>query len=132
MGDRATASAADQHDQQRVFLSSLPSQLLFIEVLRRPLESTQYTSKAFTDRCRLLGVTRSMGSVGDAFDNAMAESFFATLKAELVDRCCFHTPEQARGELFDWIEGWYNTRRRHSSLGYHSPIAYEKVHRAAA
>jgi transposase InsO family protein len=101
-------------------------------VIHHSDQGCQYTSKAFTDRCRLLGVTRSMGSVGDAFDNAMAESFFATLKAELVDRCCFHTPEQARGELFDWIEGWYNTRRRHSSLGYHSPIAYEKVHRAAA
>jgi putative transposase len=101
-------------------------------VIHHSDQGSQYTSKAFTEGCRLLGVTRSMGSVGDAFDNAMAESFFATLKAELVDRRCFHTPEQARRELFDWIEGWYNTRRRHSSLGYHSPIAYEKAHREAA
>jgi putative transposase len=100
-------------------------------VIHHSDQGSQYTSKAFTEGCRLLGVTRSMGSVGDAFDNAMAESFFATLKAELVDRRCFHTPEQARRELFDWIEGWYNTRRRHSSLGYHSPIAYEKAHREA-
>ena len=101
-------------------------------VIHHSDQGCQYTSKAFTDRCQLLGVTRSMGSVGDAFDNAMAESFFATLKAELVQRRCFHTPEQARRELFDWIEGWYNTRRRHSSLGYHSPIAYERAHREAA
>ena len=85
-------------------------------VIHHSDQGCQYTSKAFTDRCQLLGVTRSMGSVGDAFDNAMAESFFATLKAELVQRRCFHTPEQARRELFDWIEGWYNSRRRHSSL----------------
>lgn len=101
-------------------------------VIHHSDQGGQYTAKAFTERCQWLGVTRSMGSVGDAFDNAMAESFFATLKTELIHRTYFHTPAQAQRALFDWIEGWYNTRRRHSSLGYLSPLAYEKAHRAAA
>jgi putative transposase len=67
-----------------------------------------------------------MGSVGDAYDNALCESFFATLECELLDRECFHTHAQARLALFDFIEGWYNPRRRHSALGYLSPLAYER------
>jgi len=66
-----------------------------------------------------------MGSVGDAYDNAMAESFFGTLECELLDRYSFRTPAEARLALFRYIEGWYNPRRRHSSLGYLSPMNFE-------
>jgi transposase InsO family protein len=72
-----------------------------------------------------MGVRPSMGSVGDAYDNAMAESFFGTLECELLDRYSFRTPAEARRALFRYIEGWYNPRRRHSSLGYLSPARFE-------
>ncbi len=64
--------------------------------------------------------------VGDAYDNAMAESFFATLECELIDRRRFRNPAEARREVFNFIEGWYNPRRRHSAIGYMSPINYER------
>ena len=67
-----------------------------------------------------------MGTVGDAFDNAMAESFFASLECELIDRKTFKTRTEARLAIFTWIEGWYNPRRRHSALGYLSPINFER------
>ena len=70
-----------------------------------------------------------MGSVGDCYDNAMAESFFATLECELLDRTRFPDPEVAWREIFDFIEGWYNTRRRHSSIGYQSPVGFERQFR---
>ena len=66
-----------------------------------------------------------MGSVGDAYDNAMCESFFATLECELIWRRSFRTPGEARREVFRFIEGWYNPRRWHSSLGYESPASFE-------
>ena len=72
-----------------------------------------------------------MGSVGDAYDNAMCESFFATLECELLDRSRFPTAAEARREIFRFIEGFYNTRRIHSALGYESPANYEKHNRAA-
>ena len=97
-------------------------------VLRRPLESAQYTCIAFGKRCRDTGVRPSMGSVGDAYDNAMAESFFATLECELLDRRTFKTQAEARMAVFEFIEGFYNPRRRHSSLGYLSPVDYERHH----
>ena len=68
-----------------------------------------------------------MGSVGDCFDNAMAESFFATLECELLDRTCFLTKEQAEVEIFDFIEGFYNTKRRHSSIEMLSPAEFERI-----
>ena len=86
----------------------------------------QYTSIAFGLRCRETGVDLSMGSVGDAYDNAMAESFFATLECELLDRRNFRTQVEARMAIFEFIEGWYNPRRRHSSLGYLSPVEFER------
>jgi putative transposase len=87
----------------------------------------QYTSFAFGKRCREMGVMPSVGSVGDAYDNAMAESFFASLECELLDRRCFHTQAQAKLAVFEWIEGWYNVRRRHSSIGYRSPVTFERT-----
>ena len=85
----------------------------------------QYTSLAFGKRCREMGVIPSTGSAGDCFDNAMAESFFATLECELIDRRSFRTQAEARTAIFESIEGWYNTRRRHSALGYLSPNDFE-------
>jgi putative transposase len=96
-------------------------------VIHHSDQGSQYTSIAFGQRCREAGVRPSMGSVGDAYDNAMCESFFATLECELLDRCRFKTQAEARIAIFDFIEGFYNPRRRHSSLGYLSPIDYEAI-----
>jgi putative transposase len=92
----------------------------------------QYTSYAFGKRCREAGVMPSMGSVGDAYDNAMAESFFATVERELLNRRRFRSQAEARMAVFEWIEGWYNPHRRHSSLGYRSPVNYERAHERSA
>ncbi len=86
----------------------------------------QYTSLAFGRRCREAGILPSMGRVGDAYDNAMAEAFFATLETELLTRRAFPHRGAARAALFDYIEGFYNSHRRHSALGYLSPAAYER------
>ena len=97
-------------------------------VIHHSDQGSQYTSIAFGNRCREAGVRPSMGSVGDAYDNAMAESFFATLECELLDRRRFKTQAEARMALFAFIEGFYNARRRHSALGYLSPVAFERRH----
>jgi putative transposase len=89
---------------------------------------SQYTSIAFGNRCREAGVQPSMGSIGDAYDNAMCESFFATLECELIDRVRMRTREEAEQAVFEFIEGWYNPHRRHSSLNYECPIGYEEKH----
>lgn len=104
----------------------------FLPALRRPVESAQYTSLAFGGRCKRAGVRPSMGSVGDCFDNAMAESFFSTLECELLGRYRFKTQVDARMAVFRYIEGWYNPRRRHSALGYESPMSFEKLYYDAA
>ena len=98
------------------------------DVIHHSDQGSQYTCIAFGKRCREAGVRPSMGSVGDAYDNAMAESFFATLECELLDRRTFKTQAEARMAVFEFIEGFYNPRRRHSSLGYLSPIDYERHH----
>lgn len=95
-------------------------------VIHHSDQGSQYTSIAFGTRCREAGVRPSMGSVGDAYDNAMAESFFATLECELLDRRRFKTQAEARIAVFTFIESFYNPRRRHSGIGYLSPVAYEK------
>ena len=95
-------------------------------------QGSQYTSIAFGRRCREAGVARSMGSVGDCYDNAMAESFFATLECELLDRSNFRTRAEAEGEVFWFIESWYNRRRLHSALSYLSPVDFEKLHQEGA
>src|SRR2546422_684247 len=105
-----------------------PIQHLHLEMLRRPVEFTQYTAIAFGQRCGEMGVRPSMGSVGDAYDNAMCESFFATLECELLDRQRFRTQADARLAVFDFIEGWYNPRRRHSALEHLSPMIFERTH----
>ena len=100
--------------------------LLHHQVLRPPIESAQYTSTAFGTRCRQAGIELSMGRRGDAYDNAVAESFFATLETELLDRTSFANRNQARSAVFDYIEGFYNPHRRHSTNGYQSPADYER------
>src|SRR3954467_1649163 len=89
-------------------------------------QGSQYTSLAFGSRCREAGVRPSMGSVGDAYDNAMCESFFSTLEAELLSRHRFQSQAEARMACFSYIEGWYNPHRRHSALGYLSPVTFER------
>lgn len=95
-------------------------------VIHHSDQGCQYTSIAFGRRCREAGVRPSMGSVGDAYDNAMCESFFATLECELLDRRSFATQAEARMAVFDFVEGFYNSRRRHSALGYLSPLEFER------
>ncbi len=105
---------------------------------RRPAEGlvhhsdrgTQYTSLAFGRRTREAGISLSMGSVGDAYDNAMAESFFASLETELLDRTSFRTRADARLAVFDYIEAFYNPHRRHSALAYLSPAEFERRYRS--
>ena len=97
-------------------------------VIHHSDQGSQYTSIAFGNRCREAGVRPSMGSVGDCYDNAMAESFFATLECELLERSRFKTHADARNAVFEFIEGFYNPQRRHSSLGYLSPVAFERQH----
>lgn len=95
-------------------------------VIHHSDQGSQYTSVAFGLRCKEACVRPSMGSVGDAYDNAMCESFFATLECELLDRQKFRTKAEARMAIFQFIEGWYNPGRRHSALGYQSPINFER------
>ncbi|HEX6679540.1 MAG TPA: IS3 family transposase [Gaiellaceae bacterium] len=82
-------------------------------------------SLTFGQQARKAGIALSMGSTGDAYDNAVAESFFATLKKELVNRRTWPTRKELIGEVFDYVEVFYNNRRRHSTLGYLSPSAFE-------
>jgi putative transposase len=91
---------------------------------------TQYTSIAFGLRCREAGILQSMGSTGDAYDNAMAESFFASLETELIDRSSWRTRADARLAVFDYIEAFYNPRRRHKGLGQRSPAEFERRYRS--
>src|ERR1700760_4881070 len=96
-------------------------------VIHHSDQGSQYPSLAFGKRCKEAGVRPSMGSVGDAYDNAMCESFFATLECELLDRRRFASQAEARMACFSFIEGWYNPVRLHSALGYRSPMAYETM-----
>ena len=89
---------------------------------------TQYTSWAFGQRLRTAGLLGSMGTVGDALDNAMAESFFATLQIELFDHQKWETRAELAQAIFEWIEAFYNPERRHSSIDYYSPVDYEQAH----
>ena len=101
-------------------------------VIHHSDQGCQSTSLAFGERCRRWGVVPSMGSVGECFDNAMAESFFATLECELLDRTHFHDHHQAHRAIFEFIEGWYNPHRRHRGLGQQSPMAFERSDQEAA
>jgi putative transposase len=97
-------------------------------VIHHSDQGGQYTSLAFGKRCQEAGLRPSMGSAGDCYDNALCESFFATLECELLERQSFRTPAEARLAVFQFIEGWYNPHRLHSALDYLSPIRYELAH----
>ncbi len=91
-------------------------------------QGSQYTSLAFGGRCREAGIARSMVSVGQAYDNALCESSFATLECELIRRRSLRTASDPRREVFGFIESFHDTRRLHSALGYESPTSYERRH----
>ncbi len=89
-------------------------------------QGSQYVSLVFGKRCREAGIDVSMGAKGSALDNAVCESFFGSLKKELVRRRSWPTKREAQSMIFEWIDGWYNRRRRHSRLGYRSRARYEE------
>ena len=91
-------------------------------------QGCQFTAVLFTKRCAKAGIEVSMGSVGDCYDNAVCETFHASLKKEKIYRQSWPTRAAARTAIFEYIEGWYNPRRRHSTLGYLSPIEFERQH----
>jgi putative transposase len=131
---RIVGWAMANHLRTELILEALDMALLRrrpTDVIHHSDQGCQYTSLAFGSRCRDAGVRPSMGSVGDCFDNAMCESFFATLECELLAKHRFHSQTQARPIVFQFIEGWYNTRRRHSSIDYLSPIEFERRHDTA-
>ncbi len=97
-------------------------------VIHHSDQGSQYTSIAFGLRCKAMGLRPSMGSVGDAYDNAMCESFFATLECELLAKNRFKSRAEAKMAVFCFIEGWYNPARRHSGLGQLSPVNYERLY----
>jgi len=99
-------------------------------VIHHSDQGSQYTSLAFGKRCKETGVRPSTGSAGDCFDNAMCESFFATLECELIERRRFETKAEAKMAIFTFIEGWYNTQRRHSALNYKAPLVFERMYQS--
>jgi putative transposase len=129
--------AMENHLRTELMLAAIDMAIMMRrpeQVIHHSDHGCQYTSYAFGKRCREAGVMPSMGTVGDAYDNAMAESFFATLEREVLNRRRFKTQAEAKMAIFDWLEGWYNPHRRHSSLGYRSPVHYERhaLHSEAA
>jgi putative transposase len=128
---RVIGWAMESHLRTELVLAALEmaiAQRRPTNVIHHSDHGCQYTAIAFGTRCRDAGVRPSMGSVGDAYDNAMCESFFATLECELLDRQRFRTQAEARLAIFDFIEGWYNPQRRHSGLAYLSPANFERAH----
>ncbi len=100
------------------------------EVLRRSVEFTQYTSEHFQTLLKEQGITCSMSRAGEVWDNSAMESFFSSLKTERTARKVYLSREQARADVFDYIERFYNPTRRHSTLGYVSPIEFQKAQEA--
>lgn len=89
---------------------------------------SQYTSWAFGKRLHAAGLPASMGTIGDCYDNAMMESFWGTMQLELLDTKTWQTRDELANAIFEWIECWYNPKRRHSSIGMHSPVTFETLH----
>src|SRR5512132_1561271 len=97
-------------------------------VLPRPLEPGQYTSWAFTQRARDSGLLPSMGTIGDAYDNAVIESFWARMQTELLDRRRWTTRIELANAIFEYLEIFHNRQRRHSAMACRTPVEYEKLH----
>jgi len=128
---RVVGWAMETHLRTELVLDALEMALLQRKpgsVIHHSDQGCQYTSIAFGLRCKEAGVRPSMGSVGDCYDNALCESFFASLECEVLDRRRFRSQAEARMAVFDFIEGWYNPWRRHSALDYDSPVAWERRH----
>ena len=94
-------------------------------MLRQPLESAQYTSEQFQKLMSDHGITCSMSRSGNVWDNAAMESFFSSLKTERIGNKTYRTRDEARADVFDYIERFYNPKRRHSTIGYLSPVEFE-------
>ncbi len=107
--------------------AGLPINTSWLKVLRRPVECAQYTSEHFQKLLAEQGVTCSMSRAGEVWDNSAMESFFSTLKIERVHRKVYRTRAQARADVFDFIEVFYNPKRRHSTIGYVSPVKFEEA-----
>jgi putative transposase len=121
--------AIEDHLRTELVLAALNTALAQRQprsVIHHSDHGCQYTSYAFGKRCQEMHVMPSMGTVGDAYDNAMAESLFAVLEKELLAHRRFKSKAEARMAIFEWIEGWYNSHRRHSALGRLSPINFER------
>ena len=132
------ALGASLRDDSRVAQFTLPTAVTRVRhspelqsrrqaLLRGPVESGQYVSLAFGRAARDAGIAVSMGCRGDAYDNAVAETFFATLKKELVNRRSWPSRLELQSAVFEYIEAFYNRQRRHSTLGMLSPVAYEQL-----
>lgn len=93
--------------------------------MQPPVEPRQFGSWAFTDRAKDSGLVPSMGSVGDCFDNSMIEAFWSRMQVELLDRQRWRTRIELANAIFEYLEIWHNRRRRHSALGWLSPIEFE-------
>src|SRR6202142_60896 len=96
------------------------------QVLRRPLERKQYSSEQFQRLMADHGVVRSMSRSGNVWDNAAMESFFSSLKTEGTEREMNRSRDEAKADVFDYIERFYNPKRRHSTIGYNSPVEFER------
>jgi putative transposase len=97
-------------------------------VLRRPLEPGQFASWAFTQRAKASGLLPSMGIIGDAYDNAVIESFWARMQTELLDRRRWKTRVELANAIFEYLEIFHNRQRRHSALGWRTSVEFEKLH----
>lgn len=117
-GDRSLPRSARS---ERLLTAIAPSSTW---VLRGPTESTQYSSEQFQRLMAELGVTCSMSRSGNVWDNAAMESFFSSLKTEQIRGRIYRTRDQARADVFDYIERFYNPRRRHSTIGHLSPMDF--------
>ena len=128
--------ASDDNMRAELVLEALSMALGRQDVKRDQLiahsdRGSQYASEKLRERMELCGIIASMSRKGNCWDNAHCESFFHSLKTELVYRTKFKTREEARAAIFEWIECWYNAERRHSALEYMAPNEYEKLAKAA-
>ena len=122
-----TSAAVQSGQHPNLVVVLVPSNTSKFEMLRRLIETAQYTSEQFQRLLKEHGITCSMSRSGNCWDNAVMESFFSTLKTERTSRKNYQSRDEARADVFDYIERFYNPRRRHSTLGYLSPVDYEKV-----
>jgi len=122
---RLATSALAMALRQRLIHNGSKSASRHASLLHHSDRGSQYASEEYRMLLSEHGIGCSMSRKGNCWDNAVAESFFATLKTELVRGADWHTREEARSALFDYIEVWYNRVRRHSTLGYKSPVQYE-------